>query len=275
MQLTLGLLLGMVIAVLAWRVGSLSNSGAIAAALSGGIIFGIGGLPWAILLILFFVSSSLLSRLFQRRKRQVEEKFSKGSRRDWAQVAANGSLGVVLAVMSLLLPGNTGVWWAFAGAMAAVNADTWATELGVLSPAPPRRLTTGEVVERGTSGGVSLAGTLAALAGAALIGAAAALFPAGTLPGIAGGEAAAPGLFLAAAAGGLLGALIDSLLGATVQAIYFCPQCEKETERHPQHSCGTPTRLLRGWRWLNNDWVNWICSLSGAAAALVGWLLLT
>ena len=59
--------------------------------------------------------------------------------------------------------------------MAAVNADTWATELGVLSRTPPRLITSGKVVERGTSGGVSLAGTLAALGGAAVIGLAAAL----------------------------------------------------------------------------------------------------
>ena len=36
---------------------------------------------------------------------------------------------------------------------------------------------------------------------------------------------------------GLLGALFDSLLGATVQAIYYCPACEKETERHLIHLC--------------------------------------
>lgn len=275
MQIVIGFILGGAIAVLAWRAGSLSTSGAAAAALTGGVIFGFGGLPWAIILILFFVSSSLLSRLFPGRKRLVEEKFSKGARRDWAQVLANGGLGVLLAVLGLLLPGNSGVWWAYAGAMAAVNADTWATELGVLSPAPPRLITSGARVARGTSGGVSLTGTLAALAGAALIGATAALFPAGVTPGFAAGAAANPGLFLSVAAAGLIGALADSLLGATVQAIYFCPRCEKETERHPLHNCGTPTRPLRGWGWLNNDWVNWLCSLCGAVAALIGWFLLT
>jgi uncharacterized membrane protein len=159
--------------------------------------------------------------------------------------------------------------------MAAVNADTWATELGVLSPAPPRLITNGAVVERGTSGGVSLTGTLAALAAATLIGAAAALFPTGTLPSFAAPSSNPLGLLLTVAAAGVIGSLVDSLLGATVQAIYVCPQCQKETERHPLHGCGTPTRHLRGWRWLNNDLVNLICSLSGAAAAFAGWTLLT
>jgi hypothetical protein len=66
-------------------------------------------------------------------------------------------------------------------------------------------------------------------------------------------------------------ATADSLLGATLQAIYYCPSCEKETERHPQHTCGTNTDHIRGWRWLNNDWVNFTCSLVGALSAVAIW----
>ena len=67
--------------------------------------------------------------------------------------------------------------------------------------------------------------------------------------------------------GGLAGSLVDSLLGATFQAIYHCPACDKETERHPTHTCGAVTLQVRGWRWLNNDVVNLICSLMGAVMA--------
>lgn len=68
---------------------------------------------------------------------------------------------------------------------------------------------------------------------------------------------------------GLGGSLLDSFLGATVQSIYFCPACQKETERHPLHTCGTVTRPLRGWRWMNNDWVNAFCTLGGGLLALL------
>ena len=136
-----------------------------------------------------------------------------------------------------------------------MNADTWATELGVLSSTAPVLITTGKKVAAGTSGGVSLRGSAAALGGAALIAALAALL------------AGSWQILLLAALAGLLGSFFDSLLGASVQAIYYCPKCKKETERHPLHSCGIPTTLRRGWPWLDNDWVNFLSALAGALLA--------
>jgi len=261
-SLGLGIAFGIVVAGLAWKAGVLSPSGAFAAAISGGLIFGLGGLDWAVLLLLFFVSSSLLSRAFGRRKATLNEKFSKGHQRDWGQVLANGGLGAGLVILAAISQ-EQGLWWAaFVGTMAAVNADTWATELGVLSPTPPRLVTTGEIVEKGTSGGMTILGSLASLAGAALIGLGAAVLR----------PEMGVGLSLAVAAGGgMLGSLVDSLLGATLQAIYFCETCQKETERYPRHSCGTETRQVRGLSWLNNDWVNFLCALFGAGGAALLW----
>jgi uncharacterized protein (TIGR00297 family) len=263
-RLLIGFLLAGAIGYLAYRARALSTSGGWAAALTGGLIFGIGGLSWGVLLLTFFISSSALSRLFSRRKASINEKFSKGSQRDWGQVLANGSLGALLALALGFWPASSWPWFAFIGAMAAVNADTWATELGVLSRSEPRLISNGQRVERGTSGGITILGILSTLGGAALIGLMAILF--NGLTGAAG--------LLAALSGGLVGSLFDSWLGATVQAIYYCPACEKETERFPQHTCGTPTCLKRGWSWLNNDWVNFACSLAGALVALGAWRLL-
>lgn len=265
MQLLIGFILAIVIALAAWKVGALSRSGALAAVLTGGLIFGLGGLAWAVLLLTFFVSSSALSRAFKRRKARMAEKFAKGSQRDWGQVVANGGLGALLAIGYAISRQSEWAWLAFAGAMAAVNADTWSTELGVLSPILPRLITTGKEVEQGTSGGITLVGTLSALGGAALVGIFAVLFTQPqhlfTLFGI---------ITLA----GLLGSLFDSILGATVQAIYWCPTCAKETERHPLHTCGSQTKQVRGWGWFNNDVVNFACSLFGAALASGAWLIL-
>ncbi len=260
-QIGIGFGLALVISLAAFAVRSLSRSGALAAILLGTAVFGLGGLPWAALLLGFFISSSLLSRLFRRRKQSLEEKFSKGSQRDAAQVAANGGIAGALALAQVVFPASPLPWLAAAAALAAANADTWATELGVLSPVKPRLITSGKVVEMGTSGGLTPLGTLAALAGAAFIALLAGLFPP------SGMKVAPLWAALLVTLAGFLGSLIDSLLGATVQAIYTCPRCAKETERHPLHSCGTPTLPFRGWRWLNNDGVNAACTLSAAGAA--------
>jgi uncharacterized protein (TIGR00297 family) len=262
MQIALGFLLGVVVSFAAYRAGALSASGAVAASLVGGVIFGFGGIPWATLLLVFFVSSSLLSRAYKRQKSTLKEKFSKGSRRDHAQVLANGGLGSLLVLIHWFAPDQIGLWIAFVGSMAAVNADTWGTELGVLSASPPRLVTSGRKVERGVSGGVTFLGYLASIGGALIIGLCAMLFTPEAL------------VVVVAVLGGLVGATVDSILGATVQGIFYCSNCGKETESHPLHHCGTETTYLRGWRWLNNDLVNWICSIVGAGIAVGGWFLI-
>ena len=57
MQILYGLILAIIVAYLAYRAHSLDKSGAIAAAFVGTIIFGVGGWQWAILLLLFFITS--------------------------------------------------------------------------------------------------------------------------------------------------------------------------------------------------------------------------
>jgi uncharacterized protein (TIGR00297 family) len=265
MQLPLGFLLAAAIAAFAWKARSLSGSGAIAATLTGGLVFGLGGFPWAFLLLAFFISSSALSSLFATRKSALSEKYSKGSRRDWGQVIANGGLGAALAVIYAQFGSPLWAFLAFAGAMAAVTADTWATEIGVLSPSAPRLITNGRVVEKGTSGAISATGNMAILGGAGMMGLLAGTFsPQGYFLPVMG----------AVLVGGVCGALVDSLLGASLQAIYYCPNCKKETERHPHHTCQSETLYWRGIAWINNEVVNFACSALGAGVAAGLWLVI-
>ncbi len=258
MQPVSGFLLAVVIAILAYRAHSLDKSGAVAATFVGTIIFGLGGLPWAILLLLFFITSSAFSRMFKKRKQGLDEKFSKGHERDAGQVFGNGGVATAFVVVHAVYPESAIGWVGFAAALAAVNADTWATELGVLNPTPPRMITDlRKRVEKGTSGGISFFGTSASLVGAAVIALPAAWFT--------GDWSLLPLISFA----GLAGSLFDSLLGATVQAMYYCPTDKKETEKHPFHTCGTETVHIRGWKWLDNDWVNFACGAFGVAVALI------
>jgi uncharacterized protein (TIGR00297 family) len=269
----LGLLLSALIGVLGYWREALTLGGVAGAILIGTLIFGFGGWIWGLLLITFFVSSSWLSHYRKADKEAVGDKFAKGSRRDIGQALANGGLGAILALGFAISP-HPLLFAAFLGAMGTVNADTWGTELGVLSRVPPRLLTTGEEVAPGTSGGVTWLGTWASLGGALLIGAmATALTQMGSLLSGGGWLLEAISYPLLAVVGGMTGSLFDSLLGATVQGIYYCPRCTKETE-NPVHRCGQTAHLVRGWTWLNNDVVNFTASIiGGLVAASLAWLL--
>jgi len=259
MQIIIGFILGIIVAYLAYRARSLNISGAISAAIVGTVVFGLGGWQWAILLLAFFITSSGLSRMFKNRKRGLHEKYSKGDQRDAGQVLGNGGLAAAFVLVHALYPGSAIGWVGFAAALAAVNADTWATELGVLNPHPPRLIHNFKQVEKGTSGGISIIGTLASLAGSGLIGIlAASLSP----------QSASWTMSIIITVAGLAGSLFDSFIGATVQAMYYCPIDQKETEKHPKHTCGTETVHIRGWEWLSNDWVNFACGAFGVLVAL-------
>ena len=276
-RLLLGFVISSLIGYAGYRKHALSISGVAGAMLVGTTIFGAGGWVWGMLLITFFALSSALSGYKKAVKQQLAEKFAKGSRRDLAQTLANGGCGALLALAACFHPQPV-MLAAFVGALATVNADTWATEIGVLSRRPPRLVTTGRVVEPGTSGGVSLLGTLSTLAGGLSIGLAAALFllldkilggPGYTL---LGADTAQGTLVLlpVATLGGLVGSLCDSILGATLQTIYYSTRRAKETERKIDPD-GIPNEHLRGWKWLNNDWVNFLSSAVGAGVSVLAW----
>ena len=266
-QLGIGLLLGGLAGGLAHAAGALTPTGAAAAGLVGGLTYGLGGLGPSILLLAFFVSSSLLSRVGSRAKEQLAGRTMKGNRRDGGQVLANGFLPAILAT-GYGLAGQLSWLVGISGALAAANADTWATELGVLATRRPRLITNWRPVDRGTSGAVSLQGSLAALGGSLLIG----LLGAGVVEfGLRLPGRVSLGLAASAAVGGLVGAFSDSLLGATLQASYRCPNCNQETERHPLHTCGAMTVPVGGWRWLGNDQVNLLASAAGGIVSVTVW----
>lgn len=271
-RIAMGLVLSIAIGGLAYWRSSLTASGWLGAVITGTLTFGFGGWPWGLTLITFFISSSLLSHYKESvKERRAAEKFSKGGRRDLTQALANGGVAAGLALLYGLLGEPAALLALFLGVMATVTADTWATELGVLSNSPPRLVTNGRLVEPGTSGGITVTGTLAAAGGGLMIGVALLLFSVAVQA--ASGLVAVPWWMLPGGMlGGLAGAMFDSLLGATVQAIYRYPD-GRETERTVGRD-GTPNSFVRGWRWMNNDVVNLLSSMTGGLVALLVYLLL-
>jgi len=266
-----GVAISLLLVLFSYHARLLSLSGALSAFPMGCSIFGMGGFAWALPLLTFFLSSSFLSRIGRSRKAGFDPFFEKGSRRDAGQVLGNGGIAWILIIIHsyAALPE---LYFAFAGALAAAQADTWATEIGTMVRDPRAYSVIGlKRVPPGTSGGVSWLGTIGGIAGALLIWVGAWVANRGSLSvvGIA---------YSIALVGisGAMGSLVDSILGATLQARYFDPVRDKITERPFRQTDSGPrvNSLVAGWRWMTNDAVNLLCSLTGAAVAILATLLL-
>lgn len=253
LQLILGTVFSAIISILAYRFKFLTSDGAAAAFLLGAIIFGTGGIGFALPLLFFFLSSSLLSRYKSKTKSKYKDIFEKTEARDKNQVLANGVIAGMLAFIYFLFPAPS-VYYAYLACLATVNADTWGTEIGILSKVEPISLKTFRKVSPGSSGGISLMGTVSSFSGSFL------LVLIGFLPGISPVPFNLE-LFSIIVIAGFSGSFIDSLLGAFLQAQYFCPICNKSTERKTH--CNFDTKRVSGISWLNNDWVNFLSSISG------------
>lgn len=243
----LAVFLSVVVAGIGGRLALLSGRGALAAAAVGTAILVATGWPGLLALGAFFAGSSLVSGLAPDHGVAFD---TKGQRRDPWQVLANGGP----AALGALVPG-AGLWIVTAS-LAAAAADTWATSAGAWSRVHPRHILTGRRVEPGTSGGVTVAGSVGALAGAALVGVGPALV------------SRSLALFSVALVVGMLGMLLDSFLGASLQGRFHCDRCNRPTERRT-HRCGATARSTGGIEWLTNDGVN---GLASGIAAILGYL---
>ena len=235
-------------------VRALSLGGAVAALLVG-TGAAIAGWAWATVLIVFFVTSSALSHFKHgTREARIGKIVEKGNERDAFQVLANGG---VFAGGALLATATSKPAWAVAalGALAAATADTWATEVGTVAGGLPRSIISFKPLPAGTSGGVTVTGTLASIVGAAFIAGVSYFMGVGRAPAA---------IFV----GGVLGSLADSLIGVTLQERRWCDGCSEATERRT-HYCGRPTRVVGGVPGARNDFVNVVCTLVGAGVAAI------
>lgn len=150
---------------------------------------------WALLLVFALTLSATHAGKPRKQELRTAEA---SSGRSASQVMAN--LGVAGLVVALAPAG----WQLLAlAALAEAAADTCSSEIGMAFPGRTVLVTSGKPVSAGVDGGVSLLGTTAALAAAAIVALA------GRVSGLL-----SPRQAVAVACAGALGMLIDSLLGA-------------------------------------------------------------
>ncbi|XP_035550928.1 protein PGR-like [Juglans regia] len=145
------------IAIRAYRRKSLDLSGA----LSGFLVMSIHlalGYRYGAMLLVFFFTSSKLTKVGEEKKRRVDADFKEGGQRNWIQVLSNAGIATVLVVIIWKLTGGqdkcldskdstlvTSLLGGIIGHYCCCNGDTWSSELGVLSDAQPRLITTFKV----------------------------------------------------------------------------------------------------------------------------------
>ncbi len=215
------------------RKGWLTPGGAVSAALLGCAVVWAQGAQWVIPLVVFFASSTGLGRLARATRATSDAKH--GRPRDAEQVWSNG--GVYLAA-ALLLPEEQ-AHIAMVVSMAVATADTWASEIGLAVRGSTLDLRSGRLVAPGISGGISLAGTLGAVAGSVVLATTAGVLIQST-----------PTFPFVIAAWGVTGMVVDSVLGAWLQVRYHAA----DGSWHDQDRDGM--QLRRGLSWMTNDRVN-------------------
>jgi uncharacterized protein (TIGR00297 family) len=145
----------------AFRV--VSPSGAAAGGIVGFLVLAAGGWSSYALLWIFFLLGTAATRLGYRRKAAADLAQPHLGRRGAAHVVAN--CGVAVALLLLRAPP-----FAFAAALSAALADTLGTEFGTLFGKAAFSPLTLRPLPAGTPGAISWPGTVASLAGAAIIG---------------------------------------------------------------------------------------------------------
>ena len=249
-SLWIGLLLVVAGSWLAFARRWLSAGGALAAAAVGAAVCWGGGWPGLAALLWFFATGTLLGKLPVRVATPIPKHHTP---RDSWQVLANGGVPALLFIMYVVWPYPPLVWAAYA-CLSAAAADTWSSSIGQWRAGATYNPITWRPMAAGVSGGVSLKGTLAGVAGAS------------TMAVLAGAWGSVPPRVAASLAGlGVAGGYVDSLLGWLLQAKYKGPNGQWADEP----PAGSAPRPQRGYACINNDMVNLLSLLITALAAIV------
>ncbi|MBU1100063.1 MAG: DUF92 domain-containing protein [Bacteroidetes bacterium] len=245
----IGVMFAGLVAYISNKLRFLTTSGSLATFLLASILFGLGGLKWSVPILSFFILSSIISKLRKRNNQKIDEYFEKSGVRDHWQVLANGGVGGLLIILYTYTQ-NELFYLLNIASLAAVCADTWATELGTYNNTNTYNIINLKKVTQGRSGGISVKGTFGAILGTIVI----------AVSGLTWIELPLLNYFVLILSAGVFGSMVDSVIGATIQVQHKCVSCGKVTEKRMH--CEEETSYFRGVKLINNDIVNFFASIS-------------
>ena len=207
----------------------------------------------------FITALFLLTGLVALATKKLKKKHAhKGdhSARKFKQILAVGLFSLVF----LGIYRYSGIWTfklIFYLSLAEQFADSMASDIGSLTKGKNVSIMNFKTVEKGISGGVSVLGTASALFASFLIM---------VIP-LAFGEIGVLTYFVISLIA-FIGVMLDSVIGALFQSLYVCDMCNLKTEESVH--CGQSTRLIKGYRFVDNVSVNFI---TGLVTCLLGGVL--
>ena len=216
----------------------------ITAFLVGIILYFCGG--WLLLTALytFFVSAVIASNIKKSyKKKTISGIHEKTGKRDFVQVIANSLIAVILAIVYFITKEQI-LLIAVLIAFACYNADSWASELGIISKKNPRFILGFKKAQKGVSGAVTLLGIVYSILGSLIIAILYFLFKGENIY-----------LVILISLYGFLGAIMDSVLGQVFQALYYDEENKKYTEKKDGN------KKVKGYSIINNDTVNFLAPL--------------
>ncbi|HET9298980.1 MAG TPA: DUF92 domain-containing protein, partial [Candidatus Polarisedimenticolaceae bacterium] len=168
-DLAAGLAVNVVLAVLAYLARGVTVSGAVWGTVLGTLLYALAGWRGFLLLLVFFVLGTLVTKVGYARKAALGIAQERGGRRGARHAFANAGAGVLFAALaaSTIAPGPFTL--ALVAAFATALSDTTGSEIGQAYGRTPYLVTTFRRVPPGTDGAVSVEGTLAGIAASALL----------------------------------------------------------------------------------------------------------
>ncbi|XP_060927747.1 transmembrane protein 19 [Limanda limanda] len=262
------ILVPLVVTVRALKRRSLDHSGALGALLVG-FVLTMANYSFFSSLLVFFITSSKLTRWGGAQKKKIDADYKEGGSRNWIQVFCNGGVPTELALLYMIEvgPGEIAIdfgkqysasWMCLSlvGALACSTGDTWASEVGpVLSQSKPRLITTWKEVPAGTNGGVTPVGLVASFLGGLAVGVAYFVTQLLTVNNLHLYDPQWP-IIVYGGVAGLLGSMLDSFLGAHLQYSGFDSSIGKVVSYESE-----TTRRICGKPILDNNAVNLFTSV--------------
>ncbi|MBN2734974.1 MAG: TIGR00297 family protein [Methanomicrobiaceae archaeon] len=203
-MLIIAIVISFAFGIVSYKMRAADLSGLFSAALMGILIIVFADITWFFVMLTFFILGSGFTKFKYEKKKREGVAESRGGVRGFLNVFANGLVSLCAAVLFGIYQ-DPAFAALFLGSVSAAMADTTASELGMLGKTP-YLITTFKKVPKGTDGGITLIGEIAATIAAFIL-----CMTAYALNVVSFDMA------LIGVLAGFVGTNVDSLVGATLE----------------------------------------------------------